>query len=232
MKQGFRILLLFAIVWGTAVPATPVEMPRLVEDAFKMMESVSLDGWAYTETTDTNGVITIERFDPSLPENRQWTLIEKDGRAPSSEDLAAYADDRTGEGGNHEGDDLREMVDPEGLELIEETSTYAVYRFRPQADDEDEDDAKIMKHVTGRLKIVKSLPYVESLEIRNSKPFSAALLVKMKEFLTRLTYRPIDDQGHVFPHTVEVKIRGRVLVFKKLREDVSVTYSDYTYLGE
>jgi hypothetical protein len=54
--------------------------------------------WAYTATTSTTKdgktVVDVERFDPFQPDERLWTLLTRDGRAPTTDEQASYRRDR------------------------------------------------------------------------------------------------------------------------------------------
>lgn len=50
--------------------------------------------WAYTLTTtyqeNEKTTVSVERFDPFLPEDRIWTLVNRDGRPPTDDEQSSY----------------------------------------------------------------------------------------------------------------------------------------------
>jgi hypothetical protein len=194
----------------------------LVESALSAMEDASLDAWAYTQTMIENGTEVVIHHDPARPEGRRWSLISVDDRPPTEAENEKYLE-RARDDGGEEDSEIRAMIEPESLTLIEETETHAIYGFRPVADDEE--DRKIYDHLEATLRIAKSPPHVEAIEMSSPKPFSPAFGFKIKRFELILTFAPVE--GEVLPSTVSTRIAGRAMLFKKVDEAVRVTYSDY-----
>lgn len=209
----------------------------LAEQALASLDDTALDGWAFTETTVHNGTETIARYDPSLPEGERWNLISVDGRAPTDDDREDFekrhagGDQKDGEQEDSEEQGFSAVIEPDSLVPLEDSVTHAVYRFQP-ASGEEEDDDGMSEHLDGLLRISKNGPYVESLEMRSREPFSPAFSVKIKEFSTVMTFAPVGENGTVLPESVEVRVIGRAMLFKKLDETVETRLSDYRFVGQ
>jgi hypothetical protein len=219
--------LLVCLVLGAA--AAHAEAPSLVEQALQTMDAVTIDDWFFTLTTVSDGTTRVLQHDPTRPEGQRWSLLSVDGREPTDEEREKVARERAhseeSDAEEEDGGEVRAMVDKESLALIEEAATYAVYRFRPIA--ENEDDAKLFEHVDATLRVSKAAPYVESLEMRSREPFSPGFGVKVKEFAMAMTFAPVGPDEVVLPETVRIRMAGRAFLVKKIDETVVVTYGDY-----
>jgi hypothetical protein len=206
--------------------------PELVEAALAAMDEADPRQWAYTETTIENGVTRVAKHDPTRPEGERWMLVSVDGRAPTEQEKERDSERRRSSGGEDGDDDevgFAATIEPGSLSLIEETATHLIYGFDPAS--EDEEDRGFNEHLQATLRIAKGGPYVETLEMKSREPFSPGFSVKIKEFALLLTYSPVGDDRIVLPAGVTTKIAGRAMLFKKIDENVAVTYSDYRYVG-
>ncbi len=88
--------------------------------------------WASTRTTrhfDRDGKLErtdVERYDPSLPDDRQWTLRLRDGRPPSAGEERSWRRSRERET-RRRGRQLGAIMDLSAATLAEETPTHWVY---------------------------------------------------------------------------------------------------------
>jgi hypothetical protein len=230
------LLLLMALFLAVAVQAA--EDPLAVaERALTALDETSMDGWAFTERLIRNGTEVLLRHDPARPRGERWKVISVDGRPPTAKEIEEYTghrekgeDEERGEGEDKE---QSAVIETDSLVFIEESPTHLVYGFQPAPEGEDDDEAKAFnEHVDGVLRIAKSGPYVESIEMRSREPFSPMLSVKIKEFSTIMTFAPVGDEGTVLPSSVVMNMKGRALLFKKINEKVETSYSEYEYIGE
>jgi hypothetical protein len=217
--ETFAVTLLFAAA------------PALCEPA---QESYDED-WAFTEIESGSDGEFVGRYDPRSPQGDRWTLVSIDGREPTLEEARRYADRKHGENGedDHESDsDIDGMVEPGSLELIEETDDYWLLRFVP-TDDSDDDDMgrKVLERMDGTVKIVKDGHYLEYLDIRNTKPIRPKVGVKMKKFLTRITFGPAIDGGPIVMKSMDVAIKLSAFLVVRVDETESVRFSDFEYAG-
>jgi hypothetical protein len=76
--------------------AEPAEIPPLLDDAIQKLVA-DVDHWAYTVSTQAydksgrpSGGPTVERYDPSKPYDRAWTLFRYEGRLPSDSERTSW----------------------------------------------------------------------------------------------------------------------------------------------
>lgn len=203
------------------------------------------DDWAFTATSSGKEGDRVGRYDPRLPEDERWTLISIDGRVPTDEEAAEFADSR---GDHHFGDDSDDnddndndaidMVEPGTLELVEETEDYWLLSFVPTDDDEDDEDdedddvgRKVLEGMNGTVKIIKDGEYLAYVDIRNEKPIRPKFGVKMSKFLMRLAFGPAADDGPVVMQSMDFAIKLSAFVLVRVNEAESVSFSDFEYAG-
>jgi hypothetical protein len=83
------------------------------------------DHWAFTQKTQKfdkigkpNGGPTIERYDPSMPFDQQWELLQWDGHPPSAGELASWRRHKAREAKHHGEKGLGELLDLEHATLL------------------------------------------------------------------------------------------------------------------
>ncbi len=203
--------------------------PTLVQQALDGIGSASHDDWAFTETTVTNSTTIVKHHDPTRAEGERWTLVSVDGRPPTDDEreeiLGDDGEDDSSEGGGDSDDELRAIITPNSLKLVDDSPTHATYSFEPVA--EDDEDAKLFANVDATLRINKDGPFVEEMEMRSRGPFSLRTGIKVKKFLTLFTFVPVGSEGTVLPEVIDTRFLGRLFLVKKINETVRVTYSDY-----
>ena len=176
------------------------------------------------------------RYDPRLPEEQRWTLLSIDGRDPTKEESRQYAERKRKEShdGDHEDDgDVNGMVDPGSLELLEETADYWLFRFVPTDDDDDDDmGRKVLERMDGTVKIIKDGHYLEYIDIRNTKPIRPKVGVKMKKFLTRISFGPAVEGGPIVMKSMDVAIKLSAYLLVRVDEAESVQFSDFEFAAD
>ena len=178
---------------------------ELVESAFDSMEHDIQANSADTEMTHNS--------------EDKWQLLTVDDRGPTQEELDEFLADK-GRDGESGGDDNDSMVSDGSLKLLEETDDSWLFRFSPDADDEE--GAAFMKSVDGRLKVHKDGPYVALLSMKNDGPIKPGKGVRIKTFRTELEFAPDESGGPALPRRVSVEIEGRAFLRGPLVDDVAV----------
>ena len=228
MSRGLLFTLLLLIP-GSLIAADS----QLVEQALQNMESEKSREWAFTETTLTEGKTIVKSYDPQRPSGERWKLLTVNGRQPTADELKRIErknrrdeEQRSErEDNDSEESEVSAMIEPGSLSLIEENDSRAIYKFTPGA--ESDREKKMLAYVDGRLEVAKAGPTVSSIELKSREPFSPAFGVKIREFMTHMTFAPLEEGGPALPQTVAVKVEGRAFMVKELNEDVKVTYSDW-----
>lgn len=232
-----RLALLSLWIAFPAAAAQP-QLPPLVERALETMERSDQDGYAFRTAKTEEGSTEIVTFDPAKPEGQKWNLIQKNGKNPSTRELAEFRKELArketennkdkkdkSKNGDKSDQGLREMIAPESLQLISETGDGASYRFRLKIDDED---AKAFADaIRGTLIISKAAPHVESLDLASTGEIRVMAGVKLSEFHLTLTFLPPDAHGQALPATIRSVVKGRAMLVKKIDQDLTVKFSDY-----
>lgn len=220
---------LIPLLFLLAAPPVHAEThEEIVERAFASMEFNLRDYWSFTETTQSADGLFVARFDPRLPDDQRWDLISVDDRKPTEDEHETFREGK----GNHGDDDsseggseFRSMVAEGSLELLEESEHYWEYRFRPNADSDDEEE--LMKAVDGTLRVEKDGHYVTWLRMRNREPVKPGRGVKLDVFDVRMAFAPAYVGGPVLPESVSTSIKGKAMLVIKFDEEERVSYSDF-----
>ena len=204
----------------------------------KALESIDWDfhdDWAFTETESGSDGNFVGRHDPRQPDGERWTLLSIDGREPTAEELRRYADRKRSERSENEDEEdgeIDRMVDPGSLELVEETRDYWLLRFVPTDNGGDDDmGRKVLGRMNGAVKIIKDGQYLEYIDIRNTKPIRPKAGVKMKKFVTRISFGPALKGGPIVMKSVDVAIKLSAFLVVRVDETESLQLSDFEYAG-
>jgi hypothetical protein len=222
--NSYRFTPVFAfLVAGVALGAT--DHAAILQEAAQAMDD------AYTETTIESEEHTVGRYDPRQPVGERWQLLSVNSREPTAEEITDYAEDKEYDNGSSSADngdhDVSDIAEPDSLRLIEETDDYWLYSFTPVEDDDEE----FMTHVVATMKIIKNGPYIEHIDMHSNKPFKPQFGVKVKEFVTLLRFGLASNEGPVVPLSVDVRIKARAFLAIGIDEKMSVSFSDYEYVG-
>lgn len=232
--------MLVALLWAIALPARGEPAAESYEALFeRALESIAWDfpdSWAFTETESGSDGEFVGRYDPRRPDDERWALLSIDGREPTAEEARRYAERKHAAHGEHDDEDdgdIDAMVEPGSLALVEETADYWLLRFVP-ADDGDGDEVgrKVMERMDGTAKIAKDGHYLAYLDIRNSRPIRPKVGVKMKKFLTRITFGPAVHGGPIVMQSMDVTIKLSAFLVVRVDETQSLRYSDFEYAGD
>ena len=233
MKRILFVLTFFALAFPAVVLAAPAQLPPLVKSAFDAVE-MSPD-FAFTQTTVDGDGRKVEKFDPTRPKGHEWQLVTKNGKAPTSSELSAYAKEKA-EAEKHQGkkngkdekkDGFSSMVRPDSLRLVSETPTEARFEFRLPAEDGDERGREIVDSLIGRLVISKNGPWLHVLELENQKPIKPITGVKIERMYTKMTFLAPAAGLPGLLGELRATVRGRAMLVKSLDQDTVTTFSEY-----
>jgi hypothetical protein len=215
-----RVLLVFPALVASAAAS----IPAVLEEALGQFRSDPPRGWSYTQTTVAGGRSTVERCDASKPEFERWSLVQKDGRAPTDAEQKTYAEMRSRRSRGGTAPKLTEQLDLGSIELVHETSDRITYHGRLKPGERSDRTAPFL-----RATIVVHTPTrtIASLELDSTGEFTPSLGVRIAVLQTLMTYAPPAGDLPAFPRRVTTLVRGRAFWFKSLDADMTVTYSDY-----
>jgi len=231
MKIAIRLPMLALLL---PLHAAAGDYSALLGKATDALDSDYASDWAFTETSVDSEIMTVARFDPSAPDGKRWHLLTVNGRNPTATEVADFREERAEDfpedgADDDPGNDVEAMVQPDSLSLIEETDDYWLFNFLPA---EDEDDEGILEHVDATLKIVKGGPYMEFISLQSNKPFRPQFGVKISNLTTRLVFGPAAMNGPIVPVSVDIRIKARAFLAISIDETVSISFSDYEYVGD
>ena len=234
---------LIAVVALFVTPVACAQAPHgsyeaLFQSAIKAITWDFHEDWAFAVTSSGNDGDRVGRFDPRQSEDERWTLLTIDGRVPTDEESAEYAENNHHFGDGDNDDDNSDnnaidMVEPGTLRLVEETDDYWLLSFVP-TDDDDEDDIgnKLLASMQGTVKIIKDGGYLAYIDIHNEKPIRPKVGVKMKKFLMHMSFGPVADDGPVVMRSMDFAIKLSAFVLVRVNEAESLAFSDFEYAGE
>ena len=214
----------WAAVLALLAPAGAAEIPAPVE---RMLANAPVEAEARCSYTRVRlGDETREERFEAGADGAPWVLVSVDGDAPSAVELRHYARGNVDRDRRHPlAFDLREMVDPEHWELIEESADEAVYGFRLRPN-EDLDETLVDK-VAGTLVVDTRRHQPIRIVIRNTEPAYVAPFVRVAEYRQQLDFEWHEAIGAAVLTQRETVMRGRALGLKLLRRDKRVRYTDY-----
>ena len=225
----FRRLLLSFLV---ALPAMTVLragiVPPELDRALKLFRAEGSPNWAFIQTTDSGDKNLVEHFDPAKPEFSRWTLLKKNGVAPTDSDLKEYRD-RLSRRTSGTAPNVKDQIDRATCELLSEEAERATYRFRLQTGENGDRSAAHMDVV---FTLHKTTGIIERVELSAFEPFSPMFTVKITEAKTTMSYSLPTAERPTLLQQITMHIRGSAMWFKSLDADMTVTYSDHTFAGK
>ncbi len=183
-------------------------------------------GWAFTQTTVSGDHSRVEHFEPLGKNFLQWTLLQQDGRAPTTDEIQKYNEHKTRRSSNANPPNVKDQIAPGTCDVLEETPERGVYRFQLKAGDSDDHSAQFMQVA---FTLHRPTATIEKVELASTGPFSPVLMVQIKEARTVMTYSLPDGERPSLLKEVSVRVRGRAMWFRSLDQDMTVTYSDYVH---
>lgn len=227
------LLLLFtltALAGATTTPGGgPVRVGSELAEALKQFRPDAPRGWSFTQTTVAEGKSTVERCDAAKPEFDRWSLVQKDGRAPTVDETKDYLEGRSRRSRGGTAPKLIEQLNLATLELVTETPERTTYRCALKPGDAGDTVAGFLR---ATLVLHRPTRCIESLELASAGGFSPTFAVKIAEMNTVMTYHlPAGDRPSL-PKQVSTRVRGRAFLIKSLDAEMAVTFSDYAWAGK
>jgi hypothetical protein len=225
-SMRFRLLASSFLLLVVLHPSSAASHPLAIA-ALERLDSVDNDAWSYTMTTRSKDGITIERHDAAAPTGERWTLLQKEGRAPTQKELLEHRKERAerdarrkkGERGD------REEVDRSSIRLVSEDDRAATFQFRVSSSGRMEE--AFTKHILGTLVVNKDGSWAERFELTSTQPIRPIPGVNVREFRMAMTFLREAQSGEVRFETIESRIRGRAFGLKSLDDDRHIRFTDF-----
>ncbi len=217
------LLLSTCLLIASSLRAAP--MPPELEKALAAFQAEGTHDWGFTQSTRSADHSLVERFDPSKPRFAQWSLVQKDNRAPTDQETKEYKDmlDRRTRGPT--APNVKNQIRPDTCEPLGIENDRARYRFLLNPGGEDDKSAE---HMVVTFFLHQPTGTIDRVELASIRPFSPMFAVKIHEARTVILYTLPDDTRPTLLQEITVRVRGRAMFFKSLDRDMTVTYSDYT----
>lgn len=202
----------------------------VVSNAIAATDTIKLNRWAYTLTTQVDGTRTVEKYDPSQTTDRRWQLVIKEGKTPAAKDLAKYAEERRKRGGRSNTKNIRSLIDPSKI-LILSNDAARIY-CRIELKKQDAGEGVEIPSISGTLTVLREPPQVERWDVASTAKFGKAGVFSISEMRFGMSFQQAPERAGVLPRSVSSRIRGRALIFKSLNVDSLATYSDFVWKGK
>lgn len=223
--RRFLVLIGLLGMWAPAHGGEPVRAtPPLLADGLSRFRSDVPKGWSYLQTTTAEGQSLVERHDGARPEFDRWSLVRKDGRAPTDAERREYLESRSRRSRAGTAPRLAEQIDPAGAEVLHEDAERVTYRCRVRPGDAGDRTAAFLR---ARIVIHRATATIETLELHSTGPFSPTFGVQITEMLTRLSFSLPAAAAPSLPLSVETRLRGTAFWFKSLDAAMTIRFSDY-----
>lgn len=220
-----RFLATLLALFTSAFAAIPPEL----DAALKNFRSDPPRGWSFTQTTSAAGKSTVERSDAAKPEFERWSLMQKDGRAPTAAELKDYGEGRSRRSRTGTAPNITEQFDFNSLETVSEAPDRVTYRCRLRPGESRDRTAPSLR---ATIEVHKPTHTIAAIELGSVSSFSPTFGVKIAELKTRLTYTLPAGETPSLPEKVTTHVRGRAFAFKSLDADMIVAFSDYAKAGK
>ena len=219
-------LLVPAVLLVVSAAYADTDYSALLDEALTTIDWEFEQEWAYTEKKMQDGELWVGRYDPRVSVDDGWKLISVDGHEPTSEQVHTFLHNRD-EHSEPSDKSVAAIVEPDSLELIEETDDYWLFSFVPGGDDE-----AFIDSVDTTLKIIKDGRYISHIEMHNHSAIKPGFGTKLTSFQTWFSFGPAVDDGPIVPKSVKVQVAGRALFFIAIDETETTEYSDFEYAGD
>ncbi len=232
-KMVLQFVIWMAMVglpWNSSADESNHRELALVKQAIAATESVVLGKWGYTVTSVNDGKTRVEKFDPTEPKTNRWQLVLKNGKAPGSKDLRNYTEERLHRPSGAGPQGLGIQIDKSSLQVVSNDTARIICSFRLKADD---DESRLMAANAKGTLVVSRMPlFVESLQVTNTGRISSSARLSIREFNTRVQFRPDPKRGDPLMVSHVTRVRGRLLLVKSLNVESAISYKDFRWMGD
>ena len=224
-----RLLHLLGIICLSIVFARGEPVPPALDEALRKLNTDAPLGWAFTQTSEGGGRSRVERYRAVGPEPARWDLIELDGHTPTESELEEYRKNQALRAGVGRAPNVKEQINRATARQVDENATHTVWEFQLNPVTEDDSWAE---HMVAHFHLNRSTGLIDRVELFAPEPFSPMFAVNITEARTTMVYSPPRDDRPSLLQEITVRVRGKAWIFRSLDSDLTVRYSDYTYVGK
>ncbi len=191
---------------------------------------VDQDHWAYTQTTqlfDRHGRpedgLQVERYDPSQPDDAQWTLLQRKGRPPTEREVRAWKRKKEKEMRRREEKSLGEVLDFARATVIREEGPAAVYEvpLKPSASRRFPAEKFV-----AYLSVNRERLHLERFGLKARESFRMVGVAKVEKVEIDAQFATVDPQYAPQPQLIQASGTGRVLFFR-VGASAEIKWSDF-----
>ncbi|MEP3071999.1 hypothetical protein [Maricaulis sp.] len=191
--------------------------------------------WRFLLTFTGSAGEIAARFDGAQPEADRWTLVSPPEADLTEEqqaiwdDVITSDDDEEDEGGLFfDGEDA--LFLPGTLNLHLQDADDVTYRFQPQFDAEDEEEAAFAEYLRGEITVGRREPGVRHLRLYAPESFKPNFAIRVNRFELEQEFAEMAD----LPAPVLVRITQNIegsAAFQTFPEGFEIGFSEIEYLG-
>lgn len=201
------------------------ETPPLLQAAVDNY-AAGVGRWAYTQTEvrTEDGAITRVRHDPSQPPDRQWTLLEKDGRPATEREKSAYSKSRQSRSKSRRS--VGDLLELDRATVATETDTTVRFNVPLRATGNDRFPPERFEAI---VQVDKARAALDKVDVRVRQAFRVALVAKVKAGELEVNLTTVDP---AHPPVV-TRIRGGgsgSVLFVKIDKQFDYTRGDYAWV--
>ena len=206
------------------VACSMAAVPEPLTVALQRFRADPPHGWSFTQTTVAEGKSTVERCDATKSEFERWSLMQKDSRQPTAEELKDYAEARSRRSRTGTAPKLVDQLVLDAAETVSDSTDRTTYRCPLRPGESRDKTALFLRAI---IVVHKPTGTVESVELASVQPFAPTFGVKIAQLKTSMSYSLPRDDTPSLPQKVTTHVRGTAFLFKSLDADMTVTFSDY-----
>lgn len=224
-----KVLLAAATLAAANIPVA-AQADALQAQVLAAAQATPRDAYAFRQTTTfdrTGGARTtfVDQFDPRRPAGEQWTLVNVDGRAPTSKELADSRKRKRGKTPSYAavadwfgGPATRS--DPAPGSVLYRFARLPAGTLKMGSHDASPDtQAEALVNTRGKT------PFVERVRFVSTKDFTMMLVASLKSMTADARYRLLPD-GRAVPAETASTITGSMMG-KSGQMKTSTTYADF-----
>ena len=224
----FRRAIAFLCLCGTALAATPAaEAHALLEDAVEKWLG-ERDHWSFTqravEWDDEQPRERLERYDPSLPPERRWTLLAINGKPPTAQEREAWAKKKFKKNKRRFDSPIGDYFDFTRAKVVQDTPKLVRFEVPLRR---DKNWLFPTDKVQVRVSVNKESRALEHLTAHVREPFKVLLgLAKINDGALDLSFLNFNDESGAGPEAARPTGTAHVSV-QKFGERAEFTWSEF-----
>ncbi|WP_394223294.1 hypothetical protein [Alteromonas gracilis] len=200
-----------------------------IEQAVADFEKTPMNEFSYRVTRYENeeGTETssVEAFSPQTSEANQWSLLQKNQRAPTFEEQQAFASQKQNQH-SHTVVKLSELI------VFDSLTTKVVTDSAVHADFDVQFErlgANTSSYLKGTLVYDVNNKFITTIDITNTESFSPVFAATIDKLEVTMSFTK--QQEIILPLNINMSMQGRFAFLSKINETSSDSYSNFRYVG-